>query len=124
LADSIDISSVPKIALLASCLVLILLGCDSAKPPSNRVRVPNVVGLEEKAALRRIRRANFCVPGHLVRRAPLKADLVVEQWPKLPAGPCATKRAIRSLAGATCYPSSQSFGDCPPTHYVVPLFEG
>jgi beta-lactam-binding protein with PASTA domain len=112
--------------LLASFLVLLSLGCDGAKPPSKRVRVPSVLGLEEKAALRRITRAGLCVRDISYVARPSKADRVVGQWPK----PGTVARAKLRMAlfvaygSAGIYPSSQSFGNCPPTHYVAPFFEG
>jgi len=118
---------VSKFALAAICLVLSSVGCGTQEKqrPPERVLVPNVVGLGENAALRKITRADLCVQDISYLARPVKSDVVVEQWPKPGAlAPPTLRMALfmSQAAGAGIFSSrSRSLGDCPPTHYVVPF---
>ena len=117
---------VGKFGLAASCVLLSSVGCDTQEKqrPPERVRVPNVIGLAENAALRRITRAELCVQdiSYLPRAA--KAEVVIDQWPKPRAlVPRKLRMALfmpEGAAGAGIWMVGQlrSLGDCPPTHYV------
>jgi beta-lactam-binding protein with PASTA domain len=108
--------------VIALCLVLASVGCGSTEEErlSERVRVPDVVGMEENAALRRITRADLCVQDISYLARPAEPDVVVEQWPK--AGALVTQKLRMALfvsaAPAGIWTSSKTLGDCPPTYYI------
>jgi beta-lactam-binding protein with PASTA domain len=106
--------------------IAIVCGCSAERDtaPPERVRVPNVLGLAERAAIRKITRAHLCVQDVSFITRPVRRSVVVEQWPK--AGALVRRRLRMALfvsqggGGAGIYTETLgSFGNCPPTHYVL-----